>query len=344
MNRRPPSELLERPGRSSVGSLRAILAVACLVGAVACGNPSPSGSIAPSPSSASFAAATAQPSQDDSEDTRPSDLDGLVILTGGALSIGTPGSVLIGLDGPARPITGLSATKGRLIVQAAGPVFAIADVDRAAALSPAWRAAELSALEGRQLLSAAVLSPRGDKVAVASAAPGRPQTFDILVVDLAGGVPRITSIGREPNGPPVWIDESGLLLEVLPVPGGTRFLRLDLVTGRQEPIAADGFGPAFSGDGSLLAVASTDGSVVAVPAAGWLAGRPPDEGSLVDASGSVFELAVDAEGRRIAIGYANDAGDPGSIAVFVREGGGWRRHAVSIPMESGSPAMLGWLN
>jgi hypothetical protein len=83
---------------------------------------------------------------------------------------------------------------------------------------------------------------------------------------------------------------------------------------------------------------------VAVAAAGWLTGHPPDEGSLVDASGSVFELAIDATGRRIAIGYADAAGDPESLFVFVRDGGAWRRHAVSISLAPGKPTMLGWLN
>ena len=90
-------------------------------------------------------------------------------------------------------------------------------------------------------------------------------------------------------------------------------------------------------------MASADGSVVAVPAAGWLTGHPPDEGSLVDASGSVFELAVDASGRRIAIGYADEAGDPASLAVFFRNGGTWRRRPLAISLAPGAPTMLGWL-
>jgi hypothetical protein len=279
---------------------------------------------------------------DGSADAEASDLEGLVVLTGGALSIGSPEGTLVDVHGPAA--TGFSASTGRLIVQTAGQSFAAADVDLADASPLSWRVVEVPALVGRGLLSPVVLSPRGDRVAVAVAPPGRPLTFDIDVMDLAGGAPRITSIGRESNGPPAWIDDSNLLLEVVPVPGGTRFVRLDLAIGRVDPVAADGFGPAISGDGSLLAVASTDGSVVAVPAAGWLTGHPPDEGSLVDASGSVFELAVDATGRRIAIGYADEAGDPASLAVFVRDGVTWRRHPVSMSLAPGAPTLLGWLN
>jgi hypothetical protein len=119
---------------------------------------------------------------------------------------------------------------------------------------------------------------------------------------------------------------------------------MDLATGSVDPVAADGFGPAISGDGSLLAIASTNGSVVAVPMAGWLAGNPPDEGSLVDASGSVFDLAVDATGRRIAIVYADDAGNPTAIVVFVRDGDTWRRHPVEVRVTPDDPTMLGWLD
>jgi hypothetical protein len=342
MSRRPPSPLSERPDRSTVGPLRAILVVASLFAAVACGSPLPSGSDSAAPVAASIAASTAASTPDGSADIQVGDLEGLVVLTGGALSIGSSEGTLDDVHGPA--VTGFSATKGRLIVQTAGPALAAADVDPADASPLSWRVVELPALVGRQLLSPVVLSPRGDKVAVAVAQPGRPLLFDMDVVDLAGSAPVISSIGRESNGPPVWIDDSNVLLEVVPVPGGTRFLRLDLATGRVDPVAADGFGPAISGDGSSLAVASADGSVVAVPAAGWLTGRPPDEGSLVDASGTVFGLAVDATGRRIAIGYADEAGDPASLAVFVRDGGAWRRHPVSISLAPGAPTMLGWLN
>src|SRR5712671_3739310 len=342
MSRRPPSALSERPNRSSVGPLRAIPVVASLFLAVACGSLSPSGSDSASPVAASIAAPTAVSTPDGSADVQAGDLEGLVVLTGGALSIGSPEGTLVDVHGPA--VTGFSAIRGRLIVQAAGPSFAAADVDPADASELSWRVVELPALVGRRLLSQVVLSPRGDQVAVAVAPPGRPPTFDVDVIDLVGGAPRTSSIGRESNGPPLWIGDSTLLLEVVPVPGGTRFLRLDLATGRVDPVASDGFGPAISGDGSLLAVASTDGSVVAVPAAGWLTGHPPDEGSLVDASGGVFGLAVDATGRRIAIGYADEAGDPASLAVFVRGGGTWRRRPVSMSLASGVPTMLGWLN
>ncbi len=342
MSRRPPSKSSKRPDRSQVGPLGAILAVTCMVAAVACGNRLPSGFSTASPGAASVTTATTEPSSDGSADVQPGDLDGLVVLTGGALSIGSPAGALLAFHGPA--VEAFSATMGRLIVQTAGPSFSIADVDQGRLSAPAWRDVDLPALDGRRVLSAPILSARGDRVAVETQAPGSANGFDVLVIDLAGGTPTMAAIGREANGPPVWIDDSGLLLEVLPTPGGTRFLRLDIETGQVAPIAADGFGPAISRDGSLLAIASADGSVVAVPAAGWLAGSPPDEGTLVDASGSVFELAVDGVGRRVAIGYADDAGDPASIAVFVREAGAWRRHAVPVRVVSGGPTMLGWLN
>jgi hypothetical protein len=318
MSRRPPSESSERPRRSPVGPLGAILVVTCMVAAVACGDRLPSGFSSASPGAATVATATTEPSPYGSADVQPGDLDGLAVLTGGVLSIGSPAGALIAFHGPA--VEAFSATNGRLIVQTAAPSFSIADIDRTGASPPAWRVVDLPALHGRPLLSAPVLSARGDRIAVEVGAPGRASGFDVLVIDLAVGTPTVAAIGREANGPPVWIDDSSLLLEVLPTPGGTRFLRLDLETRQVGPIAAEGFGPAISGDGS------------------------PNEGTLVDASGSVFELAVDAAGRRVAIGYADDAGDPASIAVFVREAGAWRRHAVPVRVVSGGPTMLGWVN
>src|SRR6266566_3366369 len=248
MSRRPPSDSSERPDRSQIGPLGTILVVTCMVAAVACGNRLPSGlsSASPGPAS-SVATATTEPSPDGSADVQPGDLDGLVVLTGGALSIGSPAGALLAFHGPA--VEAFSATMGRLIVQTAGPSFSIADIDQAGVSAPAWRDVDLPVLDGRRVLSAPILSARGDRVAVETRAPARAIGFDILVIDLAGGGPTVVSIGREANGPPVWIDDSGLLLEVLPTPGGTRFLRLDLETRQVAPIAADGFGPAISRDG-----------------------------------------------------------------------------------------------
>src|SRR5258705_5452530 len=169
MNRRPPSALSERPDRSSVGPLRAIPVVASLFLAVACGTPLPSGSRSESPEAASIAASTAESTPDGSAEIQPGDLEGLVVLTGGALSIGSPEGTFVDVHGPA--VTGFSATKGRLMVQTGGPSFASADVDLADASPLSWRVVELPALVGRQLLSPVVLSPRGDKVAVAVAPP-----------------------------------------------------------------------------------------------------------------------------------------------------------------------------
>src|SRR5258706_14974124 len=177
MSRRPPSALSERPDRSSVGPLRAIPVVASLFLAVACGSLSPSGSDSASPVAASIAAPTAVSTPDGSADVQAGDLEGLVVLTGGALSIGSPEGTLVDVHGPA--VTGFSATKARLVVQAAGPSFAAADVDPADVSELSWRVVELPPPVGPRLLSQAALSPRGDKAAAPGAPPGRPPTFDL---------------------------------------------------------------------------------------------------------------------------------------------------------------------
>ena len=184
MSRRPPSKSSKRPDRSQVGPLGAILAVTCMVAAVACGNRLPSRFGTASPGAASVTTATTEPSSDGSADVQPGDLDGLVVLTGGALSIGSPAGALLAFHGPA--VEAFSATMGRLIVQTAGPSFSIADVDQGRLSAPAWRDVDLPALDGRRVLSAPILSARGDRVAVETRAPARAIGFDILVIDLAG--------------------------------------------------------------------------------------------------------------------------------------------------------------
>jgi hypothetical protein len=275
---------------------------------------------------------------------RPGDVDGLVVLTGGRLTIGTPDGLFVGIEGPDGQVAGFAAAGGRLVARSTVRALAVVDVDRNALPPPPWRTVDVPAVEGRRVLSGPAVSAIGDRVATIAASVAGDAPFDVLVVDVATGDTNVTHVDRQVNGPPVWIDEKNLLLEVLPIPGGTGFIRLDLETGHADPVVADGYGPAISGNGSVLAVASTDGSVVAVPAAGWLAGDPPAEGAVVDASGSPFQLAIDFSGTRIAIGYADEAGDPAAIAIFVRDGPRWRRSGSPVPIVAGTLTMLGWLN
>ena len=62
----------------------------------------------------------------------------------------------------------------------------------------------------------------------------------------------------------------------------------------------------------------------------------------MDASG-IPSLLPSTDLQRIAIGYADEAAT-GSIAVFVREGRGWRQSATPVMVAPGTPTMLGWLN
>ena len=330
----PPIHPPERPVRSG-WSLRR-LALVLVLGSAAC-SPAPSPSGSPSPT-----AETTRPPLE-TEGAVAGDVDGLVVVSSSVLSIGTTDGELAGLDGPGGQVSGFSAANGRIVALTAGSAVAITSVQQADAAIE-WQRIQMAATEVSHLMSGPAISPDGSQLAFVTADPGTTASFQVLVLDVRNGARTSQSFDRESNGPPVWIDGTSLLVEVVPIPGGTRFLRLDTASSRVEPVRADGFGLAISGDGSVLAVASSDGSVVAVPAADWLAGNPPDEGAIVDASGHPFALAVDRTGRRIAIGYADDSGDPASIAVFVREGGGWRRSATPVGVAPGTPTMLGWVN
>jgi hypothetical protein len=267
-----------------------------------------------------------------------------MVLTGGELWLGTPDGLLVGLDGPTGQVSDFSASAGRLVVTAGASAFVSGEIDRTGSTEPTWRAVELALTDGRRARSAPILSPDARKIALVATDRGTTASLEVVVVDLGSGDATVTPLRRESNGPPVWIDKSSLLLEVLPIPGGTRFLQMNLGTGGLEPESADGFGPSISADGSRVAVGSNDGSVLALPASDWLAGTAPDEGAVVDSSVTPFQLSVDATGSRIAVGYADEAGDPASVAVFVRTDGGWRQTITRAKVVSGSVTMLGWLN
>lgn len=328
----PPTDPAERPGPPPTWPPgRVLVLLMCALSAIGCGGLGPSTSSAPVSALATDAG-------------RLGVVDGLVVLTGGRLTIGTPDGLFVGIDGPDGQVAGFAAAAGRLVARSTVRALAVADVDRNVLPPPPWRTVEVAAIEGRRVLSGPAISASGDRIALITASVAGDTQFDAFVVDLATRDADVTHVDRQANGPPVWIDEKRLLLEVLPIPGGTGFIRLDLATGHREPVIADGYGPAISGDGSVLAVASTDGSVVAVPAAGWLGGDPPVEGAIVDTSGTPFQLAIDFSGTRIAIGYADEAGDPAVIAVFVRDGPSWRQSGSPVPIVAGTLTMLGWLN
>jgi hypothetical protein len=331
----PPIHSPERPVRPG-WSLRR-LALVLVLGSAACSTPAPSPLGSRSP-----AARTPTPIPFETESSPVGDTDGLVVLSGGVLSIGTADGELVGIDEPDGQVAGFSAVNGRIVVRTAGPAFAVANIEHGGS-SVAWQPIEIATTEGQHWLSGPTVSPDGNLLAFAAADPGTTGSFQVVVLDLRNGTRTSQSFDRESNGPPVWIDDDRLLVEVLPIAGGTRFLVFDVATRQADAVRADGFGPSIGGDGSLLAVAATDGSVVAVRTADWLAGKAQDEGAIIDASGHPFGLAVDGTGQRIAIGYADQAGDPASIAIFVREGGGWRRSTTPVAMAPGTPTVLGWL-
>ena len=329
----PPIHPPERPVRSG-WSLRR-LALVLVLGSAAC-SPAPSPSGSPSPT-----AETTRPPLE-TEGAVAGDVDGLVVVSGGVLAIGTTDGALAAIDGPGGQVAGLSAANGRIVALTAGSAVAITSVQQADAAIE-WQRIQMAATEVSHLMSGPAISPDGSQLAFVTADPGTTASFQVLVLDVRNGARTSQSFDRESNGPPVWIDNARLLVEVLPIPGGTRFLAFDVTTRKVDPVRADGFGPSISGDGSLLAVATTDGSVAAVPTADLLAAKPLDEGAIIDASGHPFGLAVDGSGRRIAIGYADEAGDPASVAIFVRDGVGWRRSTTPVAMAPGTPTMLGWL-
>lgn len=311
MNRRPPNSLL-----------LLVLGLA----AIGCGLPPPPSNFAPASSAASG----------------ERDAEGLVVMTGGTILVGDRTGLVRPIDGPPGRPESVSASAGRVLVQVEGPAFVVAAVDPSTQ-RPVWEPVEIAVDELRHPVSSPSLSPSGRKLALLSADVGGGGTFESLIIDLDQGGQGVIPIQREANGPPVWLDESRLLLEVVPSLDGSRFVILDLPTANTDPAPGQGIGPAVSGDGSVVAVQQSDGVVVTVPTGNWLATDPPEGAEHVGAPRATFALALDMTGARIAVGYVDASGEPTSIDVYRRDATGWARTSTTVPLVAGTRTSFDWL-
>lgn len=316
--------------------LMRMLLLAVAVVAAACGSVRPSASPATSPDAVGPSArpATAGPPGGDP-------FEGLLALRRGELLLVDAGGAMRPVDVPeGRRVELASTAGGTIAVRTADGRLHVATVAGADVPPLSWRALELDPGVARRPLSLMGLSPDARHLAVLAATFGNAEPFEVLLVDLDTAGTRVVAVGREPNGPPVWVDRSTLLLEVVAGAAGGPFLRLDSGTGAVEGVAARGFGPAISAEGGFVALPDEAGGVRLLSVADWLAGAEPATGEAIGAPDGVLQVAVDAGGRRIAMIASDSAGAPVSLAVYRREDGGW---ALAGRMADERTRWIGWL-
>ena len=286
--------------------------------------------------------------------------EGLLVLTGGdvaklvvlAAKQDSDEPVSIGLPLPDDDATWISAGRGGALVgSTTGGGLATSDP-----VDPGGAAADVAGLEWRPVETA-------DESGAALATPVSFPTWDpggrrfaALGGDLLGGgdmhlllvdpgESKATSIALKRAllaTPPVWLDGQRVAL----VTGSTKEPATIVVDTANGKIAKGPAGErrlATSGDGRVIATSAGQGAPIMLRSSrGWLADDGTSTGSVEVPDGFVdaISLALDADGRRLAIVWLGEDGVP---RYDVHDGtDGWRR-VWSQPLPGTSAAVVAWL-
>jgi hypothetical protein len=266
---------------------------------------------------------------------------GLLVTADGALQR---------LDGAGalHPISGLPPNV-RHVASAGGTTVVATDDERYFVASPAgpslddvtWRVLAVEP-PATGFTTGIDVSPAGTSLAIVRAHDDA-NVLDLLIVKLADGAGRQREVAMAANGPPSWLTNAALAMEVSGPDDHTTQARVALPDGDPLLSASRGFALAASADGRRIAVAddATEGIGIAEPSA-WWAGKAaePAVPQLVDRA--VQDVAIDADGTRIAVVYAHGDSPSWTVGVHRLVGDRWQP-VTSFEVESPTPPTIDWL-
>ncbi len=245
------------------------------------------------------------------------------------------------LDGPPGDIRFVTASNGRIAASTADGRIFVSDAPDAGE-ARAWRT--LARGESSTLTPSGVdLSPDGNTLAIVL---GDPETsgLELITIDVEAGNAATRSIDLMANGPPAWFGPELVALEVIRPDSHSGIATVTTPSGEVAITDARGFSPSVTGDGSRLAVADPgSGHILVGDTEDWLAGDlDVDPGITGPAGSSVQDVAIDADGNRLAVAYAADSGASSSIVMYRVAGTGWES-VSTIPVRADAPVSIDWL-
>jgi hypothetical protein len=264
--------------------------------------------------------------------------------------LGTAGGRLQRLDaaGELHAVTGLPPDV-RHVASAGGTIVVATDNERYLVASPTspgvegvtWRELEIE-LPATGFTAGIDISPDGRSLAVVRAHDDA-SVLDLVVVDLESGRAQRREEALAANGPPSWLADDALALDVIGPDDHTTQARVALPDGEPLLSASRGFALAASADGRRIAVAddSTESVGVTDPST-WWAGRPADAAVPYVRELAVQDTAIDTDGTRIAVVYAHGDDPSWTIRVYRLSGDRWQP-ATSFDVESDAPPTIDWL-
>lgn len=274
-------------------------------------------------------------------ETRPPEsLAGLAVVSSGTVAVTDPAGRLMPIAGPEGEVRRVSAASGRLALRMADDQLFVADAPEAAG-SWLWRPLTVE-MPSRRTPAGMDLSLDGRVLAIAL---GDPDTrgLDLLTVDVETGEPVVRSIDLVLNGPPAWFGPNLVALEVIRPDDHAGIATVSPATGDLTLTDAEGIEPSVIRAGSRIAVIGPSG-VAITDAAGWLAGAPADAVALSSPDDStVLDVAIDADGTRLAVVYAANSGTSTSIVIFRLVELVWES-ASTIALPGDAAVLVDWLD
>jgi hypothetical protein len=264
----------------------------------------------------------------------------------------TSGGSVVRLDnaGGLQPVSGAPAGV-RHLAAAGRSIVVVSDagqIDVARATGPnadglTWRTLDVD-LPDEGFTAGVDVSPDGRSFALVQAHDDADR-LELMVVDLASGAATTRVIEQPANGPPSWLSNDEIALEVVDGDGRAQVVKVE--AGHDAaPVASGsrGFAVAATPDGRTLAVAggSARGVVVADREKWWsgeAAGSPVEPPA---ADVAIQDVAIDADGTRLAVVYAHGDSANWTLEMSRLVDGTWQR-GLSIELESEVPPTIDWL-
>jgi hypothetical protein len=275
------------------------------------------------------------------ESRRDESLAGLVVAASGRLMVTGATGELAPLPAAPDGVRVATAASGRIVAALVNGQFLVSDAPTAGQ-ARAWRQLSVGVPPGTPS-SGIDLSADGRTLAIVLGDPETPR-LDLVTVDIEAGATNRRSVELMANGPPSWLRPDQLALEVIGPDQHSAIATIDPASGAMTVTEAQGIAPSATRDGSQIAVADTPSGLVVTDPATWLAGGPvavpgihgPDDSTIQD-------VALDADGTRLAIVYVANADSSASIEILRLTGTSWESVA-SIPVAGDAPVSIDWLD
>ena len=241
---------------------------------------------------------------------------GLLVSSGGALYQLDAGATLVPVpDGPTN-VRQVATAGGSTVVVTEDEQYFVASPARPGVEAVTWRRLAIEP-PGDQLTTGIDVSPDGRSLAIVRGR-GVVEHLDLIVVDLATGESRKREFDVAANGPPSWLTNDTVALEVVTLATELAIASVDLPDGDLRPSESRGFAIASTTDGSRIAVADdSTGSIVVRDPVAWWAGDAGDPGIEPPEGLGVYDLAIDpggtSPGGRLRLRRHADAGRSRSI-------------------------------